>query len=386
MSRKFLLKVAAVAAAVPIAMSVFMTAAVPASKAEAKGLTQVTDGSKVVYGTASASDIALLKKIFDFEYYKAQNPELVELLGNNYNALFTHFYKYGIFEGRTCNAGFDPSAYVAAYADAKDAAAGDILKAYVHFINVGLPESRPLCTLAACASAGITVESIVDDSVKITPEVYKVAQQLGIDDYQTVNEAIEIAKQQAAAGNEVVITTSTAAESGSSGDDSTVSGNVGTISVGKYIHIIVFKGSTAGYGAYSVDESWGTVGDEIDKTSDFDGNYAGKTRDENFKYDGVDPVAQVVVGAHNGETPIVLTEVISGDGVKEDSTDDPSQTESTKYEVGFEFTESSDDSVSFEISYEGSDGFSAKDEYKVAVSDSSENTPDGESEVSEQQP
>jgi len=42
--------------------------------ARANGLTQTADASKVSYGTTSESDIALLKQIFDLNYYRKNNP------------------------------------------------------------------------------------------------------------------------------------------------------------------------------------------------------------------------------------------------------------------------------------------------------------------------
>ena len=49
---------------------------IPANIVEASDLTLATDASKVTYRTTTAEEIAILKKLFDVEYYKAQNPEL----------------------------------------------------------------------------------------------------------------------------------------------------------------------------------------------------------------------------------------------------------------------------------------------------------------------
>ena len=174
-------------------MAAAMAAAVgaPAYKAEAAGLTQAATTEQVTYGTLSATDIALLQNFFDFEYYKAQNPDLVEVLGDDYAKLFEHFCKCGIFEGRTCSAGFDPAAYASAYSDLKDAFGTDIVKYYEHYLTLGAAENRDLTTLSACADAGITVEALAGDNVKISPAIYKLAQRIGTTDFKTVETAVE---------------------------------------------------------------------------------------------------------------------------------------------------------------------------------------------------
>ena len=115
-------------AAIAMAIAVAGTSLVPTITSNAAGLTQTTDASKVTYGSLSKADVAVMKNLFDFEFYKAQNPDVVKVLGDNYNALFRHFCKCGIFEGRTCNPNFDPAAYASAYSDLKAKFGTDIVK------------------------------------------------------------------------------------------------------------------------------------------------------------------------------------------------------------------------------------------------------------------
>jgi hypothetical protein len=361
---------------------------IPANEVEASDLTLVTDASKVIYGTTTAEDMDLLKKIFDVEYYKAQNPELLERVGSSYKALFEHFCKYGIYEGRTCNANFDPSAYVSAYPDAKKEAGKDVLKAYKHYLEVGLVENRPLTTVEACAKAKVTVRSMIDESIMITPEVFETAAKLGTTDYKAVTKAIEIAKQQAAAGNTVVITTEEISDndSGSSdaSDDSGSSGSlsgytqVGSLSLGNGLHIYVYK--AGGYAAYHLDGDLNMVG-MISSTE-------GYTGDENDPGDNIAQIPVYVFDTAYGEiTPAVPAEsnfVITGDELSaitpdrspsvtivhdastgEESVADTSGNSSTTYDVGFKFNDASDDSVSFSVGVDGSDGFTLEDTYTI---------------------
>ena len=161
----------------------------PALKAEAAGLSQAADPNAVVYGKLSKSEIAVLKGLFDYDYYKSENPEVVARIGDSYDKLFEHFYKCGIFEGRTCNANFDPAAYASAYPDLKEKFQKNIIDYYVHYAAFSNTGERPLTTIAACAKAGITVETLAGETVKISPQVYKLATAMGTKDYATVAKA-----------------------------------------------------------------------------------------------------------------------------------------------------------------------------------------------------
>ena len=176
--------------ALMMALAISGAVGVSTVNVDAAGLTQATDASTVVYRQLSTSDINILKDIFDFEYYKAANPELVVSLGDNYNRLFEHFCKCGVFEGRTCNPNFDPAAYASAYGDLKEKYGTDIMKYYQHYAAFGAEESRTLTTIAACAEAGITVEGLVNEDVRISPVVYKLALILGTNDFHTVQTAL----------------------------------------------------------------------------------------------------------------------------------------------------------------------------------------------------
>ena len=241
MSKKLLWKVMAIATGAVLSLG--MIAQVGVVESHANGLTQVTDASKVKYRKATDEEITMLRGIFNLEYYKKMNPQLAETLGSDPEAWFRHFYTYGIFEGRSFNPDFDPSAYASAYADAKDASKGDIIKCCAHYVDIGKKENRNLTTVKACADNGITVKSLIDDSLQITPDVFKIAQQLGTNDLQAAVKLEKAVEQAAATGaNAVVVTTNTstneisatpanvvsddsAASSGSSAsDDSAASG------------------------------------------------------------------------------------------------------------------------------------------------------------------
>ena len=190
----------------------------PTLTVDAAGLTQAVNAGVVNYGKLSKVERNVIKGFFDYQYYKDNNPEVVEAIGDDYNKLFEHFCKCGIFEGRTCNPNFDPSAYASAYSQLKDKFGTDIVKYYLHYAAFGQSEGRNLTTVEACANAGITVEGLVGSDVRISPAVYKLAMKMGTTDYKTVQTALERAAS----------SSSSSSSSGSSSSSTTIQTNDGT--------------------------------------------------------------------------------------------------------------------------------------------------------------
>ena len=154
----------------------------------AQGLTQVTDKSKVATGiTISADDQIILKGMFDLNYYRSNNPDLAGLKDNE---LFKHFCEHGIFEGRTCNAYFDPSAYASAYPALKAQFGNDIMAYFRHYATIGKNDPNfSITTLEACANSKITVTSLIDPSIVVTPEIYAISKAIGTSDYKVAKAA-----------------------------------------------------------------------------------------------------------------------------------------------------------------------------------------------------
>jgi hypothetical protein len=101
-------------------------------------------GAAVSMFTASTLGVSAsgLKDVFDAEYYAEQYPDLKEAFGDDEKALYNHFLKYGLKEGRNMSPILDVVAYREAYGDL-DAAFGDNWDAYVeHFLTFGAYEKR----------------------------------------------------------------------------------------------------------------------------------------------------------------------------------------------------------------------------------------------------
>ncbi len=55
--------------------------------------------------------------VYDYEYYKANNPDVVAALGTNPNALIAHFVNNGIYEGRQGRADWNVFTYMSQHPD-----------------------------------------------------------------------------------------------------------------------------------------------------------------------------------------------------------------------------------------------------------------------------
>ncbi len=105
----------------------------------------------------SDADIAVLRTIFDADFYAERYPDVVKVHGADPEALFTHFCLFGIDEGREPFDGFNVFAYKSAYEDLRLAYGDDNVMYYLHYALLGKTEGRDLITLDACKKAGIVV-------------------------------------------------------------------------------------------------------------------------------------------------------------------------------------------------------------------------------------
>ncbi len=96
----------------------------------------------MVMANGSQVSAAGLKDVFDAKYYAEQYPDLQQAYGNNEKALYQHFMKYGIKEGRQMSPILDVVAYRNNNSDL-NAAFGNDWDAYVkHYFKYGVYENR----------------------------------------------------------------------------------------------------------------------------------------------------------------------------------------------------------------------------------------------------
>ncbi|MDE6209850.1 MAG: glycoside hydrolase family 25 protein [Lachnospiraceae bacterium] len=80
--------------------------------------------------------------VFDYDYYYKMYGDLQKAYGHDKTALFNHFIKYGMQEGRIGRQCFDVKYYKNKYGDLQKAYGNDLTKYYLHYIKYGKKEGR----------------------------------------------------------------------------------------------------------------------------------------------------------------------------------------------------------------------------------------------------
>lgn len=91
------------------------------------------------YGEISESAYQL---VYNYDFYKSAYSDLRSAYGNNRQAYFRHFIRFGINEGRQGSPLFDFYYYKGHYGDLVSTYGNDNLKYYTHFMNCGWDEGR----------------------------------------------------------------------------------------------------------------------------------------------------------------------------------------------------------------------------------------------------
>ena len=107
-------------------------------RADAKGINNYYSTHEPV-SIVRESDYAL---VYDYNYYINKYSDLKKAYGTNRNAVFNHFLKYGMNEGRQAIASFNVSYYKQNYADLQKAYGNDTKAYYNHYIKYGYNEGR----------------------------------------------------------------------------------------------------------------------------------------------------------------------------------------------------------------------------------------------------
>ena len=80
--------------------------------------------------------------MFDPVYYSNKYSDLKQAFGNNADALWNHFQKYGMNEFRQASAEFNPVIYKNRYADLRGAYGDNNPLYYFHYVACGKAEGR----------------------------------------------------------------------------------------------------------------------------------------------------------------------------------------------------------------------------------------------------
>lgn len=114
----------------------------------------IVDGKR----SLSNKEKKALSDMFDAEYYAANNPDVVEVMGTeDESVLFEHFCNFGLSELRQPSEEFNVVAYAAAYDDLSKAFGTDIISYYMHYDEYGRNEERAITNTKAYTDAGLDV-------------------------------------------------------------------------------------------------------------------------------------------------------------------------------------------------------------------------------------
>lgn len=116
---------------------------------------------RIEYETdATDAQLNNIKVLFNAEDYAEMYPDVVAEFGNDGDALWNHFVKYGLAEGRCLSRSFNVFAYRASYVDLREAFGNNIVAYYEHYAQFGKAEGRSLISVEAAQKAGYTVYDI----------------------------------------------------------------------------------------------------------------------------------------------------------------------------------------------------------------------------------
>lgn len=155
---------------------------------------------------ASQSDRDAYWAVFDASYYYNAYPDVAQACGTDANALFNHFVAYGVYEGRSASASFNPQAYRQRYADLQEAFGNDMAAYCRHYVTFGVSEGRNAAADGqAVATTNVTIEK------KEVPTVQSKEEQTAENetDKQDVKDAKPKQAQGAVSGQAVIGTCTT---------------------------------------------------------------------------------------------------------------------------------------------------------------------------------
>ncbi|MBO6158011.1 MAG: N-acetylmuramoyl-L-alanine amidase [Firmicutes bacterium] len=101
-------------------------------------------GVNTLTGFLSSYDGVDYHLIYDYNYYVANNPDVVRAVGRNDEAVLKHFVEWGMAEGRRGNASFNVREYREVNPDVAKALGMNWEAIYYHYLEYGYAEGRPI--------------------------------------------------------------------------------------------------------------------------------------------------------------------------------------------------------------------------------------------------
>ncbi len=120
-----------------------------------------TSGCKSIKDPVTSKDGVDYSKVYDFNYYIANNKDIANQYACNDISALDHFINQGMKQQRKGNAKFDVVSYIYAYKDLRNAFKTDYPKYYMHYIQYGAREGR--VTSGVTSMRGYETKHILGD-------------------------------------------------------------------------------------------------------------------------------------------------------------------------------------------------------------------------------
>ncbi len=167
---------------------------------KAIGVTSLQNPNTVYAGVDYSS-------VYNYDYYIANNSDVVKVLGTDENVVLEHFVNYGMSEGRRGNESFDVKSYRNAYSDLRSAFGTDWKQYYMHYIQFGSKEGRKKINGITSIQNPITTYNGIDYSAVYDYNYYITANQdvvktLGTDDNSIIKHFVDFGMAEGRHANE----------------------------------------------------------------------------------------------------------------------------------------------------------------------------------------
>ncbi len=118
------------------------------------------------YNTASVQAASVdYRTLFNADYYYRTYSDVASACGKDETALYAHFVRYGMSEGRSGSGEFDLDAYRARYSDLEEAFGDSVVPYYNHYLSYGRSEGR-IATKDGVPFSGLTKKQKTEDAAK----------------------------------------------------------------------------------------------------------------------------------------------------------------------------------------------------------------------------
>lgn len=131
-----------------------------------------------------------MSPVLDIVKYRGTYADLEEAFGNDWGAYVNHYFEYGMKEGRNNGTGFNAEYYLNAYGDLKAAFGDDCVLAAKHFVEYGYKEERISQPTIVTASASAWQEP----EEQMPPVVYEYDNEGNVikESYYTNNQLVKV--------------------------------------------------------------------------------------------------------------------------------------------------------------------------------------------------